>query len=319
MDSGGLVMSERIFAEGCAWIEGEYVPISEARIPILDTGFTRSDVTYDVVAVWKGKFFRLNDHLDRFEKSWTRLRMDPKLSREEMREILFECVRRSGLRDAYVEMIVSRGIAPPGVRDPRRFENRFYAYAIPYIWIVKPQDQEVGTHLVIAQDTIRIPQRAIDPTVKNFHWGDLTRGLFEAFSRGGYTAVLLDMDGHVTEGPGFNLFAYHRGVLLTPAGGVLEGMTRRTVLELAEEQGIPVMLEWFGADVLRDAYEIFITSTAGGVMPVTALDGRPVGDGKPGKITTVLRKRYWEAHDENHWAEPVDYPVSPLPQGEGVS
>lgn len=300
-------MNGNAFAEGCAWIEGEFVPIGEARIPILDTGFTRSDVTYDVVAVWDGRFFRLDDHLDRFERSWTRLRMQPPLSRAAMRAILVECVRRSGLREAYVEMIMSRGVAERGNRDPRRFRNRFYAFAIPYVWIVKPEDQAAGTHLVIAQETRRIAPNAVDPTIKNFHWGDLVRGLFEAYDRGGYTAVLCDAEGQITEGPGFNVFACVGGRLLTPASGTLEGITRRTVIELAEAAGSPVEAAMFGPEVLRSAQEIFITSTAGGVMPVTTLDGAPVGDGRPGPVTTRLRELYWAAHTDPRWAEPVDY------------
>jgi branched-chain amino acid aminotransferase len=302
-------MTVNPFEKGCAWIEGHYMPIAEARIPIVDAGFSRSDVTYDVVAVWNGRFFRLDDHLDRFERSWSRLQMAPNLSREEMGAILFECVRRSGLRNAYVDMILSRGVPPPGVRDPRLYENQFYAYAIPYIWIVTPEDQEVGTHLVVCKETIRIPPQAVDPTVKNFHWGDLVRGLFEAYERGGKNAVLVDAEGNLTEGPGFNVFAYGNGTLRTPARGVLEGITRRTVLDLAEEQGIPAKLEMLNVDSLRAADEIFLTSTAGGVMAVTTLDGEPVGDGKPGEVTTLLRKRYWEAHDEDRWTTPVDYAV----------
>ena len=204
-------MADNPFADGCAFIDGEYVPIAEARIPIIDTGFLRSDVTYDVVAVWNGKFFRLEDHLDRFERGWNRLQMKPDVSKDEIREILFECVRRSGIRNAYVDMIMSRGIDEDGSRDPRRFRNRFYAYAIPYVWIVKPEDQEVGTHLVIAEKTIRVPPDAIDPTIKNFHWGDLIRGVYEAYDRGGYTVVLPDADGNITEGPGFNVFVYYEG------------------------------------------------------------------------------------------------------------
>ena len=300
-------MPDNPYKDGCAWIEGAYVPIAEARIPIVDTGFTRSDVTYDVVAVWHGKFFRLEAHLERFESSWRRLRMTPTLSTQEMRAMLFECVRRSGLRNAYVEMVLSRGVAPLGTRDPRRFENRFYAYAIPYVWIVQPEDQQIGTHLIICQDTIRIPSRSVDPTIKNFHWGDLVRGLFEAYDRGASTAVLEDAEGHITEGPGFNIFAYHQGCWLTPASGVLEGITRRTVLDLAAEQGVPARMAMFGAEVLRAADEIFITSTAGGVMPVTVLDDQPVGDGKPGAMTMCLQRRYWEAHDEARWTTPVDY------------
>jgi branched-chain amino acid aminotransferase len=301
-------MSDNSLVNGWAWIDGEYVLIDDARIPILDTGFTRSDVTYDVVAVWKGKFFRLEDHLNRFENSLTRLRMKPTLSREQMREILFECVRRSGLRNAFVEMIHSRGIATPSVRDPRLLENRFYAYAVPYVWIFKPTDQDVGTHLVICKETIRIPPGAVDPTIKSFHWGDLIRGLFEAYDRGGEAAVLVDVNGQVTEGPGYNIFAYYEGALHTPASGVLQGITRRTVLELAQEHDIPTKVDSFDVNLLRTASEIFLSSTAGGIMPVTTLDGKKVGHGKVAEVTSLLRKRYWEAHEEDRWTTPVDYP-----------
>jgi len=300
-------MSADTFAKGCAYIEGRYVPIGEARIPILDTGFLRSDLTYDVVAVWNGKFFRLEDHLDRFERGWKKLRMKPDTGIGEISTILFECVRRSGLRNAYVEMIMTRGIDEDGSRDPRKFRNRLYAYAIPYVWIVKSEAQEAGIHLVIAEKTVRIPPEAIDPTIKNFHWGDLVRGIFEAYDRGGYTVVLTDIKGYITEGPGFNIFIYNDGALLTPEAGVLEGITRKTVLDLADELGIPARLSKFGATALKGAAEVFISSTAGGVMPVTRIDGQPVGAGTPGKITTFIRKRYWEAHDEERWTSAVDY------------
>ena len=300
-------MSTDRFANGCAYIAGRYLPIDEARIPILDTGFLRSDLTYDVVAVWNGRFFRLEDHLDRFAKGWKKLRMKPDFGKDEIRKILFECVRRSGLRNAYVEMIITRGIDEDGSRDPRKFRNRFYAYAIPYVWIVKSEDQAAGINLVIAEKTVRIPPEAIDPTIKNFHWGDLVRGIFEAYDRGGYTVVLTDFEGHITEGPGFNVFIYNQGALLTPQAGVLEGITRKTVLDLADELGIPARLDEFGATALKGADEVFISSTAGGVMPVTRIDGQPVGVGTPGEVTTLIQTRYWEVHDEDRWTSSVDY------------
>ena len=300
-------MADNPFSDGCAFVNGEYVPIGEARIPIIDTGFLRSDVTYDVVAVWNGKFFRLEDHLDRFERGWTRLRMKPNVSRDEIRTILFHCVRRSGLRNAYVNVTLSRGIDEERRRDPRRFCSRLYAYAIPYVWIATPEHQNAGIDLIVAKETIRIPPGAVDPTVKNFHWGDLTRGLLEAFDRGAYTVVLPDADGNITEGPGFNVFVYYGGTLLTPESGVLEGITRQTVLDLAVELGIPARLDTFNASVLREADEVFVTSTAGGVIPVAKVDGRPVGAGIPGKVTTLIRARYWEAHDEGRWTTPITY------------
>lgn len=294
------------YAAGCAWVDGAYVPIAAARIPLLDMGFSRSDCTYDVVAVWEGAFFRLDDHLSRFERSCACLQLRPP-AREELREVLFECVRRSGLREAYVEMIVTRGVPRAGQRDPRRIDNRCYAYAIPYVWIANPEQQARGLRLVVAESVERISTRAVDPTVKNFHWGDLVRGQFEAYDRDADTVVLLDAEGHVTEGPGFNLFAYTRGMLLTPADGVLQGITRQTILDLAAREGIPTRVTRFGADVLRAADEIFLTSTAGGVMPVVSLDGRPVGAGVPGGLGERLRALYWDAHRSGPWVERVDY------------
>jgi len=226
-----------------------------------------------------------------------------------MRTILFECVRRSGLRQAYVEMILSRGIDEDGSRDPRRFSNRFYAFAIPYLWIANPEMQAAGIHLVIAEKTIRIPSNSVDPTVKNFHWGDLVRGIYEAYDRGGFTVVLPDAEGNITEGPGFNIFVYYENQLLTPASGVLEGITRQTVVDLAEEQGIPARQMMFNSGVLKNAAEVFLTSTAGGVMPVTTLNGKSIGDGKPGEVTRLIQKRYWDAHDEDRWTTAVDYLV----------
>ncbi len=209
--------------DGCAWIGGEYVPISQAQIPILDTGFVRSDLTYDVAAVRKGRFFRLDDHIDRPLRGCDKLRLQPPLTRAQIRETMIETVRRSGLRDAYVEAVVTRGVPGPGERDPRRWTARFYAYAIPYMWIVRPELQEIGTDIVVVRNTRRIPPGAVDPTVKNFHWGDLVRGLFEAYDRDAWLPILPDGDGLVTEGPGFNVFALVDGVLRTPPGACSRG------------------------------------------------------------------------------------------------
>lgn len=311
MTSPDAVTPPSPFAAGCAWIEGEYVPVSQARIPILDTGFVRSDLTYDVVAVWDGRFFRLDDHLDRLLAGCRRIRLAPGFSKQDIRVILIETVRRSGLRDAYVEAIVTRGVPAAGERDPRRLTPRLYAYAIPYVWIVPPELQHRGTDVVITRNTHRIPPGALDPAVKNFHWGDLTRGLYEAYDRGASLPILPGHDGLVTEGPGFNVFARVDGVLCTPGRGVLEGITRRTVVDIAREAGMQVTVgDIFVADLHR-ATELFLTSTAGGIMPVATLDGRPVGDGRPGPVTMRIRDRYWELHRDPRYTQEVDYRPGP--------
>jgi branched-chain amino acid aminotransferase len=295
------------FSDGCAWIEGSYVPMAEARIPIRDTGFLRSDLTYDVVAVWDGRFFRLNDHMERLQRGCGRIRIVPPLGWDEMRNILIETVRLSGLHNAFVEAIVTRGLPSLADRDPRNANPRFYAFAIPYVWIVGPEQQKVGTSLIVARNTRRIPPGAVDPTVKNFHWGDLVRGLFEAYDRGGVLPALTDGDGNITEGPGFNIFAVVDGMLVTAARGVLEGITRRTVIEIAEDMDMRVSVSDVPVGDLYRASELFLTSTAGGVMPVALLDGMPVGDGRPGPVTTKLRNKYWDWHSDPRFTLAVQY------------
>lgn len=292
------------FSHGAALVDGQLVSISEARIPIVDTGFTRSDLTYDVVGVWEGAFFRLEDHLDRFERGCDRLRLQLPLGRPELRDALHKLVRATGLRDAYVEVICTRGIDQDGSRDPRTFVNRFYAYAIPYVWITRP---ETTMDAVITRSVTRISPSAVDPTVKNFHWGDLTRGQFEAYDRGATNPLLLDGDGNLTEGAGYNVFMVAAGHMATPDAGVLEGITRRTVIELGQEVGVHTALRKIHADELRDADELFATSTAGGIMPITTLDSVPVGDAEVGPITAQLRDAYWAAHRDPRFISPVSY------------
>jgi branched-chain amino acid aminotransferase len=303
---GAKVEERSAYADGAAFIEGRFVPVAEARVPILDWGFLRSDATYDVAHVWRGSFFRLDDHLDRFERSMEHLRMSLPYERSEIRDILVECVRLSGLRDAYAEIICTRGIPKPGSRDPRDCENRFYAFVVPFIWIAGPDKQERGLHAVIGNKQ-RIAPESVDPTVKNYHWLDLETGLLEAYERGGETVVLTDADDNVVEGPGFNVFAVHNGFISTPDRGVLEGITRRTVIELSAEHGISLETRLVPADEFRSADEVFISSTAGGIIPVTTVDGEAVGDGKPGPVTLRLRDAYWNLHTDPRFSLPVRY------------
>jgi branched-chain amino acid aminotransferase len=252
-------------------------------------------------------FFRLGDHLDRWESSCRALRLTCPYTRDEVIAILLQLVRRTGLRQSYVEVICTRGIPPAGARDIRLFENRFYAFAVPYVWLLRPEDADSGMDAVITTHVERISPVAVDPRVKNFHWGDLTRGLHEAYDRGARYPILLDARGFVTEGPGYNVFALVDGKLLTPASGTLEGITRKTVLELAAGEGLEVAQADLRPADLRVAAELFATSTAGGIMPITTLDADPVGDGRVGPVTELIRTRYWEAHSDPRYTVPVVY------------
>ncbi|KAI8316158.1 hypothetical protein K4K61_010049 [Colletotrichum sp. SAR11_59] len=267
------------FAKGIAWVEGQLVPLAEARIPLMDQGFMHSDLTYDVPSVRDGRFFRLDDHLNRLEASCTKLRLRLPLPREEVKKILVGMVAKSGIRDAFVELIVTRGLK--GVRG------------------AKPEDL-LNNNLV--------PPGAIDPTVKNLQWGDLVRGLFEASDRGATYPFLTDGDSNLTEGSGFNICLIKDDTLFAPDRGVLEGVTRKSVLEVAGANKIPIRKEVVPVELAYQADEILMCTTAGGIMPIKKLDDQPVnGTGKVGPLTKKIWDGYWALHYSPAHSFEIDY------------
>ncbi len=298
------------FSAGAAYVDGAFCAVAEATISVLDLGMTRSDCTYDVAHVRQGRFYRLDDHLDRFFAGMEALRLDPGHERDEVERVLHECVARAGLQDAYVSMTCTRGRLPAGSRDLRTARHTFYCFAVPFVWINTPEQQATGGSLWIS-DLRRIPPESVDPQVKNYHWLDLDRALLDAYDHGADLVVLRDASGAITEGPGFNVFAHTNGAWRTPSHGVLAGITRRSVIELVEEHGARVEQGPVSAEQLRAASEVLVTSTAGGVMPVTSIDGRPVGSGMPGPLTEDLRQRYWARHSDPEWSTPVRYAEGP--------
>jgi branched-chain amino acid aminotransferase len=299
--------SAEVWPEGAAYIDGTYMPIEQAAIPITDWGYRRSDVTYDVVGVWNGAFFRLDDHIRRFRGSMRAMRLSPAETDDEIRGILTNCVRRSGLRNAYVAMDCLRGRPKPDLpRHPANCRNYLAAFAIPWVRVMSEEVQARGAHLIVAEAR-RIPADSLDPTVKNFHWADLTRGSFEALDRGADSCVLLDGNGFVTEGPGFNVFAVINDTVVTPDSGVLEGITRLSVIELCDEMGLRCSVRPLPVDELRAADEIFLVTTAGGIMPASRIDGRMLCNDRPGPISSRLKDRFWEKRAEGWHATEIAY------------
>ena len=300
-------MTNPSWPEGAAYVDGRYMPIADAAIPITDWGYRRSDVTYDVVGVWGGAFFRLDDHLRRFRASMQSIRLDPPESDDEIRHVLTECVRRSGLREAYVAMDCLRGRPKPGLpRHPLNCRNYIAAFAIPWVWVMSEEMQARGAHLIVAK-TPRIADASVDPRVKNFHWGDLTRGLFEASDQGADNCVLTDGNGFVTEGPGFNVFTVTNGAVSTSDHGALEGITRLSVEELCRDLGMPFAIRPLPVDELREADEIFLATTAGGIMPASRIDGHIMGNDRPGPVSAQLRETFWAKRKDGWHATPIAY------------
>ncbi len=288
-------------------MNGQYLPVSEAKISVLDYGLLHSDATYDVAHVWKGAFFRLDDHIERFFSGLGKLHMKIPYDRTEVAEILHNCVALSGLQNSYVEFICTRGMSPSFSRDPRDAVNQFIAFAIPFGSVANPGQMEHGLHAAIT-DFVRIPPTSVDPTVKNYHWLDLVKALFAAYEQGADTAILVDSSGNVAEGPGFNVFSVKDGEISTPRHGVLRGITRQTIFDICNETELRCEERDVSPNTLRQADEVFVTSTAGGVMPVTKIDALPVGSGNVGLITRQITERYWLLHEDEKHRMAISYP-----------
>jgi branched-chain amino acid aminotransferase len=280
---------------GAAWIDGEVMPIAAARLPINDWGLIHSDITYDVVPTWDGGFFRLDDYIGRFQNSVAALRLDIGMDSPAIAAALTAMVAASGLRNAYVAMVASRGVPLiPGTRDPRECGNHFYAWCVPYIRVMRADLPDAERSAWIAKSVRRIPETSVDPRVKNYHWGDFTAAMFEAKDMGYETTILLDEDDNVTEGPGFNVFAVKDGRLVTSDHGMLEGISRRTVMEMAAELGYDVEVRPLPLAEFMQADEVFMSSSGGGVLAITRVDDRIFANGTTGPITTALHARYWD-------------------------
>jgi branched-chain amino acid aminotransferase len=283
--------------EGVVFIDGEFVAPEEARMSIFDYGFTWSDCVYDVTSVWRGWFFKLDDHLERFERSCEGFRLTLPYSRDEVAAILAECVDRAGLEDAYVKIEVTRGLTPNQSRDLRLAQNRFTAYAIPYVWIWGEEKCRDGASLHLCRRFERVSSKAIDQRFKNYNRADLVQGRLDAYDADCDDAVLVSPDGSLSEGFGWNILLVKDGTVATPDWNVLEGRTRDAVAEICRDEGVPYELRRVEPEELDTADEVFAATTAGGVMPVTRIDSRQVGDGKPGPITRLLQEQYWSRRE----------------------
>ena len=293
---------------GAAWMNGTVIPISQATIPVNDWGLVHSDITYDVVPVIDGAFFRFDEYLARFLSSMENLHLDPGMSKRDIQAALHQMVSKSSLRDSYVAMVCSRGKPKiAGSRDPRDCDNHFFAWCVPYVHVIRPEVVEQGATAWIAQNAYRIPENSVNPRVKNYHWGDFTQGIFEAKDKNYETVILLDYDGNVTEGPGFNVFAVKDKVLITPDRGVLAGVSRKTVLEMAEHLGINTSVRSLSVEELLEADEVFLSSSGGGVIPIIRVNETIFGNGASGPISVQLNETYWAWTTLEKYRDPIDY------------
>jgi branched-chain amino acid aminotransferase len=287
-----------------AYVNGEYVPKDQARISIFDYGFLRGDAVFDTTSAWNGRIFKLSAHLDRLELSLRAARIPCPLPLEELRGVILETARRSGLRNAYIQTIVTRGEPPLGVRDLTQCRPGLIVFVVPYVWILSPEQIRSGGRAMIAS-TRALPVQCLDPKIKSLSRLHFNLAVLQGKAAGMDVAIMLDLDGRVTEGPGFNVFVARGGELFSPPEGILMGITRQTVFELAAEHGIPAREAQLTAYDLYAADEVFLTSTAGGIMPLVEIDGRPIGEGKPGPVSQRIHGLYWALRESGRAGTPI--------------
>lgn len=290
--------------EPVLYVNGEYVPLSAARVSPLDQGFLLGDGVFDVVSSWKGMIFKLDRHIDRLFDSLRAARLETTLTREGWRDAIIETTRRNGLADASIRFIVTRGVPQGVVADPRDIAPTEIVWAAPYVFLADEQTRARGVRLMISATRGFSPD-TLDPRFKCLDRLASQLVRLEALEAGYDDAIWLDGQGHVAEAAASNVFMVKHEVLYTPAGGILRGITRETFIELAGRAGIDVREANITAFDLFAADEVFTTSTAGGALPVREIAGRPLPVPVPGPVTVTLDRLYWEMREAGEYGTQV--------------
>ena len=287
---------------GMTYINGEFVPAEQACLPLMDAGFWLGINVFDVLSARQGHIFKLEAHVNRFYRSLHAVRIEIPPSREEFGRLIVETVRRSGLEDAYIQTIATRG---PRMDLPiDQWPPTLIINAVPYFEIVGPEAAARGLRIRISS-VRNVPIQSVDAKIKTFNRLHSYLARLEALDAGADDAIMLDLDGYVTEGRGANVFMVRDGQLFTPPEGLLEGITRETVFELAADAGLAASEVRLTPYDLYNADEVFYSTTAGGIMPIVEIDRRQVGTGTPGPVTNRLREAYWAGHVSGPDATPV--------------
>jgi branched-chain amino acid aminotransferase len=279
-------------AEPKVYINGRLVAKADATVSVYDHGLLYGDGVFEGIRIYGGKVFRLREHVDRLYDSARAIYLDIPLSREEMAEAITGTVKANAKQNGYIRVVVTRGAGSLGL-DPRKTTDPQVIVIVDDITLYPPELYENGLEIITAS-TIRNHPNALSPRIKSLNYLNNIMAKVEAVRAGCLEALMLNDKGEVAECTGDNVFLVKRGVLRTPPldAGILEGVTRNAVLELARADGIPVEEVALTRYDVYTADECFLTGTAAEVIPVVKCDGRVVGAGKPGPVTRQLRERF---------------------------
>jgi len=276
------------------YINGKLYPKDEAKISVFDHGLLYGDGVFEGIRCYNGNIFKLSEHIDRLYDSAKAISMEIQLTRDELKDAVINTLKANNLKDSYIRLIVTRGVGKLGLNPFLCAESQVIIIT-DFIQLYSKELYEKGLDAIIVP-TIRNHSDALNPNVKSLNYLNNILAKIECINAGATEGIMLNKDGYVAEGTGDNIFIVKDNEIVTPptTAGILIGITRNVVIELANEAGMTVKEEQLTRDDLYNADECFLTGTAAEIIPVVNLDGRKIASGKPGKVTLSLLKKYQE-------------------------
>jgi branched-chain amino acid aminotransferase len=281
--------------EHIIYVNGEFLPDSQAKVSALDHGLMYGDGCFDAWCGRNGFIYQLDPHIERLYRSVAGLKIRGfDMQRSEMRDIIIETVRRNGLADFYIKVLITRGVSPHPVIDPRKCgKPGVIVYARPRQFDISAEQLETGIRIKVLA-LRKLSHEGLEPKIKSLNYLNNVLGKLEAWDAGYDEGMFLDDRGYACECPGFNIAAIRDDVLFTPSHGILEGITRGTVMEMAQEMGMRVQTGYYTVYDFTSADEVLMTNTVAGIAPVTEIDGWKISDGRPGPRTRKMQDTYLE-------------------------
>ncbi len=291
-------------ADRVVYVGGKFVPEGEATISVFDHVVLYGDGVYDTCCAWGGRVFKLQEHIDRFFESAHALKLVIPQDKLALKNIVLELIRRNNLHNAYVKMLATRGVGVRPLMHPYDCQPNLIVFAVPYLSILGSDKSVKGIRAKIVS-VRRIPSQCLDAKIKSCNYLNHILARIEARESAFDEAIEMGVDGYVAEAPGYNIFVLKGGVFYTPDSDILMGVTRQTVIELANELGIGAITRQLSAFDLYNADEILFCSTAGGIFAVVDVDSRRIGSGKPGLVTAKLQEMYWALLESGRQSSPA--------------
>ena len=273
------------------YLDGKFVQKEEAKVSVFDHGLLYGDGVFEGIRAYDGKVFRLDAHLDRLYDSAKTIDLQIPFTKEKMKGLVLETLRKNKLRDGYIRPVITRGVGDLGL-DPRKCMKPT-VIIIAVEWGAMYGDLYEKGLSAVTVSVRRNAAEALPPNAKTLNYLNNILAKMESYCKGGDEAIIFDTNGYLSEGSGDNIFVVKNGVIATPPClNNLRGITQQVVVESAKELGIEIQCQNMGFHDLYTADEIFVTGTAAEVAPIVTVDGRCIGTGKPGPITKKLMKAF---------------------------